>query len=176
LDVLVNSAGVSRIRPLADSGEDEVDLMIAVNLKGPLFMAKHAVQAMLRQGDGGAIVNIASATVTRARRDLPVYIATKGAVAALTRSLAIDFAGDGIRANCVSPSATETPMLREHYRTAPDGDAEYRRNIAGVPLQRLATPQEIAHAILFLASDESSYVTGQVLGVDGGSTAGILMH
>ena len=176
IDVLVNNAGRVQIKPLLECTEVDVERLIDVNLKGPLYMTKHAVASMIEQGGGGAIVNIASAAVARARPDMPVYIATKGAVVALTRSLAVDYARYGIRANCVSPAATETPMLQAHYEGLLDGKAEHARNIAAVPLQRHARPEEIARAVLFLASEESAYITGQILGVDGGSTAGIAMH
>ena len=174
LDILVNNAGGVHDRSILEIDEAMVERQIAVNLKSTLYMAKHAITAMIEGGNGGAIVNIGSVSGLRARPDRPVYVATKGAVIALTRSLAIDFARHGIRANCVCPSATETPMLRAYYAEIPNAAEEYRRDLAAIPLQRLAQPLDIAQAVLFLASDEAAYVTGHVLTVDGGSTAGTL--
>ena len=171
VDVLVNSAGLGTNRPLAEVTDEFVERILSVNLKGTLFMAKHASNAMIESG-GGAIVNIASITATRPRPGMPVYVASKGAVASLTRSLAIDLAEHGIRANCVSPGTTHTPMVDRHYADLPDAEERRQRNIEGIPLHREGQPPEIGRAILFLASDEASYVTGQVLNVDGGSTAG----
>ena len=175
VDVLVNSAGLGANRRLAEITDDFVEQIFSVNLKGSLFMAKHASNAMIKSG-GGAIVNIASATATRPRPDMPVYVATKGGVVSLTRSLAIDLAQYGIRANCVSPGSTDTPMLNRHYSTMDDSDDRRGRNIEAVPLKREGQPREIGSVILFLASDESSYVTGQVIGVDGGTTAGTPLY
>ena len=176
LDVLVNNAGVAESVPLTEITEAHAERLIAVNLKGPIYMAQYAVAAMIDGGNGGAIVNIASMTALRARPDAPVYVATKGGITAFTRSLAIDFARHGIRANCVCPSMTETPMMWEHFEKLPDGAEQYRLNQEAVPLGRLAQPLDIAHAVLYLASDEAAYVTGQILAVEGGSTAGISLY
>ena len=175
IDVLVNSAGLGTNRPLAEITDEFVEQILSVNLKGTLFMAKHASNAMI-DSEGGAIVNVASITATRPRPGMPVYAASKGAVASLTRALAIDLVDHGIRANCVSPGTTHTPMVDRHYANQPDADRRRQSNIDGIPLHREGEPSEIGLAILFLASDEASYVTGQVLNVDGGSTAGTALH
>ena len=175
VDVLVCSAGLGHNRPLFDVTDDFAEMILSVNLKGTLFMAKHAAQAMIESG-GGSIITIASATATRPRPKMPVYVASKGAVVSLTRSLAIDLAEHGIRANCICPGSTATPMLNRHYERVEDGEALRRRNIEAIPLDREGQPSDIARAVLFLASDESSYVTGQVLGVDGGTTAGVRIY
>ena len=175
VDVLVCSAGLGHNRPLFDVTDDFAEMILSVNLKGTLFMAKHAARAMIESG-GGSIITIASATATRPRPEMPVYVASKGAVVSLTRSLAIDLARHGIRANCVCPGSTATPMLNRHYARVEGGDELRRRNIEAIPLDREGQPSDIARAVLFLASDESSYVTGQILGVDGGTTAGVRIY
>ncbi len=175
LDVLVTSAGLGTNLPLAEVTDEFAERILSVNLKGTLFMAKHASLAMMQSG-GGSIVTVASATAIRPRPNMPVYAASKGAVVSLTRSLAIDLAQHGIRANCVCPGSTATPMLDRHYSRMADGEERRRHNIRSVPMDREGRPDELARAILFLASDDASYVTGQALGVDGGTTAGIRIH
>ena len=176
IDILVNNAGVPLEKPLLDLVEDDLGPSLAVNIKAPLFMSKHVIASMVKSGHGGSIVNIASMAAIRARPAMPVYVTTKGAVTSLTRALAIDFASYGIRANCVCPAATETPMLKKRIAAMPEGATEYRkRNSESIPLKRLAEPIEMAQTVLFLASDESSYITGHVVPVDGGSTAGTLI-
>ena len=176
VDILDNNAGVADDRALSEIDDAFLDWMIGVNLKGPIYMAKHATAAMIAGGRGGAIVNIASLAALRSRPEMPVYASTKAAVVALTRSLAIDFAGYGIRANCVCPMATDTPLLQARFEAMPDGAERYRRNVDSNPLQRLARPVDIANAVLFLVSDEASYINGQAIVVDGGSIAGTHLH
>lgn len=170
-DILANVAGTASSGAITELTEEEFYRVVDVNLKAVMLMCKHAIPAMQASG-GGSIINIGSAAALRARPLMPLYVATKGAVVALTRALAIDCAPANIRANCICPSATETPMLAAHYARMADGEDAYRRNIAMIPMQRLATPADMAYAALYLASDESGYVTGQVLAVDGGSSAG----
>jgi 3-oxoacyl-[acyl-carrier protein] reductase len=176
LDILDNNAGVGEDKPLSEVDETYLDWMIGVNLKGPIYMAKHATAAMIEGGKGGAIVNIASMAALRSRPEMPVYVATKGAIVALTRSLAIDFAGHGIRTNCICPLATDTPLLRARFESMPDGVERYQRNIATNPLRRLARPVDVASAVLFLVSGEASYINGQAIVVDGGSIAGTPLY
>lgn len=172
LDILVNCAAIHDVRPLLEITEDYVDRMIDVNLKGTLYMSKHAIGHMIKEGHNGAIVNFASLTALRARPNLPVYCATKGAVAALTRSLAVDFARFGIRVNTICPVASDTPMVRRHYESMPDGDEKRRRTVSEVPLGRLGLPEDHAKAVLYLVSDDAVFVTGHALTIDGGATAG----
>ena len=176
LDILDNNAGVGDDKALLEIDEAYLDWMIAVNLKGPIYMAKHATAAMIAGGNGGAIVNIASMAALRSRPGMPVYVATKGAIVALTRSLAIDFASYGIRTNCICPLATDTPMLRARFESMPDGAERYQQNIDTNPLRRLGRPVDIANAVLFLVSDEASYINGQAIAVDGGSIAGTPLY
>jgi NAD(P)-dependent dehydrogenase (short-subunit alcohol dehydrogenase family) len=176
LDILDNNAGVGDDKPLSEVDETYLSWMIGVNLKGPIYMAKHATSAMIAGGNGGAIVNIASIAALRSRPEMPVYVATKGAIVAFTRSLAIDFAEYGIRTNCICPLATDTPLLRARFESMPDGAERYQRNIDTNPLRRLARPVDIANAVLFLVSDEASYINGQAIVIDGGSIAGTALY
>ena len=176
LDILDNNAGVGTPRALADIDAKYVDWMVDINLKGTLYMSKHATAAMVSAGRGGAIVNVASMAGLRSRPNMPVYVATKGAVIALTKSLAIDFASHGVRTNCVCPLATDTPMLRAHFASVPNGEEMRQKNIEQNPLKRLGRADDIANTVLFLASDEASYINGQIIGIDGGSIAGTAQH
>ena len=172
LDILVNCAGIADVMPLLELTEDHVDKMIGVNLKGTLYMSKHVIKHMVEEAHGGAIVNFASVNALRARPNLPVYCATKGAVVALTRSLAVDFAKYGIRANCLCPIITDTPMVRKHYGSMVNGDEKRRRAIEAIPLKRLGLPEDHARAVLYLVSDDAAFITGQSLTIDGGAMAG----
>jgi 2-keto-3-deoxy-L-fuconate dehydrogenase len=131
--------------------------------------AKHAIPAMRRQG-GGAIVNVSSISALRPR-GLTTYSVSKGAVIALTRSVALDYAADRIRANVIAPGAIETPFLHRSFARQPDPEAARQRSLERHPLGRFGTVEEVARAALFLASDESSFTTGSVLMVEGGWNA-----
>lgn len=172
LDILVNCAGITDRMPLMELTEDHVDKVIGVNLKGTLYMCKHAIKHMVGEGHGGAIVNFASLNALRARPNLPVYCASKGAVVSLTRSIAVDFAKYGIRANYLCPIVTDTPMVRKHYGTMANGEAKRRRALEEIPLKRLGLPEDHALAVLYLVSEDAAFITGQSLTIDGGATAG----
>ena len=171
LDVLDNNAGMCVLKPLLETTEADFDRVMKLNVLAILLVCKQAIPLMI-EGGGGAIINIASLTALRVRPDMPLYAASKGAVTALTRSLAIDFAKDGIRANAICPIATDTPMLERYYASTEDGEAKRSANAAAVPLGRLGRPEDTAELAVYLASDESQYVSGQTIAVDGGSTAG----
>ncbi len=173
LDILDNNAGVDAGGGITEFTLEELNLVFGVNVYGTLFMCKHAIPAIAKNG-GGAIVNIASAAGLRARPGMPLYAASKGAVVALTRALALDCAPLGIRVNCICPTAHDTPMLRKHYETLPDPETAWQRNLQAVPMGRLGRPEEVAQSVLFLVSDQSSYITGHALVLDGGSLAGTL--
>ncbi len=164
LDILVNNAGIYSRNPIEDIPEEEWDLVMAVNAKGPYLGAKAAIPAMRARG-GGAIVNISSTAGIRAAV-ASHYGASKGAVRLMTKSIAVRYARDGIRCNSVHPGPVETAM---GYAAVPD---DVRADRFGrIPMGRFASPDEIANVVLFLASDESSFVTGTELIVDGGATA-----
>lgn len=167
IDVLVNNAGIAGPPGLLSNlAEKEWDRVIGVNLKGVYLCSKHVVPYMTNQRSG-VIVNIASELGLVGSESRPAYSASKGGVIALTKSTALQLAPYGIRVNCVCPGATDTKLLRE-FTTQPGRAKEV---VDEIPLHRLGTPKEIAYAVLYLASDESSFVTGTALVVDGGSTA-----
>ena len=171
LDILVNNAGIRHYQTIVDTNNETWDRILGVNLKGYAFCAKAAVISMRRKGSG-SIVNVSSNRSTGAGRNMIEYDTTKAAVAGLTRGLAYDHAADGIRANTISPGPVFT---RFHEKRAEALGKSVEEFIAafgrGGMLKRPARPEEIAASILFLASDESSYVTGANLMVDGGMSA-----
>ena len=163
LDILVNNAAIN----LPSNDKDAWDMVMDVNVRGVHLGTHHSIPAMKRT-DGGSIVNISSVAGLLGRKGTPyAYTASKGAVRLLTKAVAIDYAADNIRCNSVHPGPVDTAMLASNTPTAED--AERRRT--EVPLQRIGTVRDIALAVLFLASDESSWITGAELTVDGGITA-----
>jgi NAD(P)-dependent dehydrogenase (short-subunit alcohol dehydrogenase family) len=165
LDVLIAAAGVSGgTATTAEYGDADFDRVIAVNLKGVFLSLKHALRAMLR-GGGGAIVTIASVAGLVGLARTPAYSAAKGAVIQLSRVAALEYADHHIRVNCICPGMIDTPMVQRIG--APARQAFLDRQ----PLRRLGTPEEVAAAAVFLASDAASFTTGSVLAVDGGYTA-----
>ena len=165
IDVLLNCAGIDLVAPITGISAEQWDRVMEVNLKSVFLMVKHAVPLLSRTG--ASIINVSSAAGISPIPGRPAYIASKGGMIALTRSLALDLA-PAIRVNCICPGAVETPLLHWGLKDAPDYDAALRQVIARYPLRRIAEPGEIANAALFLASDESSYMTGTTLAVDGG--------
>lgn len=168
LHILYNNAGVLwRDRDLGVLETDEAvwDRVFAINLKGMVWVCKHGIPRLIEAG-GGSVVNVGS-TSALLGDSLPqdAYAASKGAVVSLTRSLAIQFAGQGVRANCIHPGFVDTPL--QEVRTC--DDAWMRAVRSWVPLGRLGTPRDVVNAALFLASDEAAYITGAELVVDGGN-------
>jgi 3-oxoacyl-[acyl-carrier protein] reductase len=167
LDILFNNAGVPQaFTPIEEVSEAQWERIFSVNAKGVFLGCKHAVPVMKRQG-GGAILNTASTAAPRPRPGSNAYAASKGAVVTLTKALAIELAPARIRVNCIAPVATDTPMLPGFIGNKPLEEGK-QALIATIPLGRLARPEDIAQAALYLASDEASLVTGVCLEVDGG--------
>jgi meso-butanediol dehydrogenase/(S,S)-butanediol dehydrogenase/diacetyl reductase len=170
VDVLVNNAGYGTFGTVIDIDEQEWDDLMATNVRGVYLCCKYVIPVMRAQG-GGVIVNVASVVAAVGIRNRAAYVASKGAVAALTRAIALDHAEEGIRCNAVAPGTIDTPYYDEVVRRAPDA-AAFRKGLeARQPLGRLGTPEEIADAILFLACDEGRFATGSILTIDGGMTA-----
>src|SRR4051794_25934663 len=170
LDVLVNNAGYGIAGTVVETDEQAWDALMAVNVRGVYLCSKHAIPAMAKNG-GGAIVNTASVVAAVGIRNRAAYCASKGAVAALTRAIAIDHVAEGIRCNAVAPGTIDTPYFDEILRKSPVAADSRKALEARQLLGRLGTPEEIAAGILFLASDESRFATGTILTIDGGMTA-----
>jgi len=171
IDVLVNNAGIGHVGDaLTTSGED-LDRLTAVNVRGVLFMTQAVLPAMVERGSG-SIVNLASIGGIVAVRDRLAYCTTKFAVVGMTKCVALDFADKGIRCNCVCPGRVETPFVQARLKEYPDPQKAYEEMTATQLLKRMATPEEIAAAVLYLASDASAFVTGTSLIIDAGWTAG----
>jgi len=170
LDILFNNAGVLYANTVLDCTEEEWDLTLDTNLKGTYLMSKFALPAMIAQGSG-VIINNASGWGLVGGDAAAAYCASKGGVVLLTKAMAIDHARQGIRVNCICPGDVDTPMLPEDAQRRGMKWEAYLASAANRPMGRIGKPEEIAKAVLFLASDDSSFVTGAVLAVDGGGTA-----
>jgi len=169
LDILVNNAGYpQRNQPMLDVSEEQFDRIFEVNVKSIYLAAQHGIPALKRRG-GGVVLNTASTAGISPRPGLAWYNASKGAVITLTKSMAVELAPEKIRVNALCPVAAETPMLDEFLGGTRTPEA-YAKFVSTVPLGRLAVPQDIANAALFLASDEAEFLTGVCLEVDGGRT------
>ena len=170
IDVVVNSAGVAGGGPVHMLSVEEWDRVLDINLKGTFLVCKHALPFMLEQG-AGSIINIASIEGLEASEGGSAYNASKAGVVMLTRNMAMDYARKGIRVNAVCPGFIDTPLFTNLFEIP--GLEEYRgRIIEAHQMGRSGRPEEIANAVLFLASDEASFITGHALVVDGGFTAG----
>ena len=166
LDILLSSAGIAMRLPVADLPEEDWHRCLNVNLTGVYLCAKAAIPAM--QKNGGSIINLSSIYGLVGADVRAAYVASKGGVTNLTRSMALDYAEDNIRVNCICPGFVETPLVAGVIKTP----EEYRDLADRHPMRRLAQPEEIAYGALYLASDESAFVTGIALPIDGGYTAG----
>jgi 2-keto-3-deoxy-L-fuconate dehydrogenase len=167
VDILVNVAGIGSTTTAPETPLDVWEDVFAVNARGTFLCCKHAIPAMIARG-GGSIVNIASVAAIVGLRNRAAYCASKGAVVALTRALAVDHVNDGIRVNAVCPGTVDSPWVRRLVEKAGESLDDLT---ARQPLGRLGTPEEIAEAVAYLASDAASFVTGSVLVIDGGLTA-----
>jgi NAD(P)-dependent dehydrogenase (short-subunit alcohol dehydrogenase family) len=167
LDVLVNNAGISIRTPFLEYSVESWEKMMAVNVRG-VFLGMQCAIPLMKKNGGGSIVNTSSIASLIGHRYSPIpYIATKGAVTAMTRGIAVQCAADKIRANTVHPSTVETALIASLFKDP----LKKRERIDEIPLGRLATPRDVATAVLFLALEEASFITGVSLPVDGGLTA-----
>jgi NAD(P)-dependent dehydrogenase (short-subunit alcohol dehydrogenase family) len=170
VNVLFNNAGIIRRANVLETSVEDWDRVMAVNVRGPFLMSKYVVPLMKAAG-GGAIVNTGSGWGLKGGGDAISYCTSKAAVVNMTRALAIDHGPDNIRVNSVNPGDTNTPMLREEARQLSQEEQSFLAESNDRPLKRMGTPEEIAEAVVWLASDASSYVTGSALVVDGGGIA-----
>lgn len=170
LQVLVNNAGVTLSATVTETREEDWDRVLDVNLKGIYLCSKHAIPHLINAG-GGSIINLGSIAGFIGLNANAAYNASKGGVILLTKNMALDYADNRIRVNAVCPAMIMTPMLEAFIRLQPDPQAYIARVEQSTPLGRTGTVDEVATAVLFLASDESSYITGSALIVDGGYTA-----
>ena len=166
IDILVNNAGIYRVNNILDTSTEEWDQVMDINAKG-VFLGSKAVIPYMKQNGGGSIVNISSVAGLVGNRMSSAYTASKGAVRLFTKSTAIQYAGDAIRANSAHPGTIESPMTEQLLEDPSYRDDRMRRT----PIGRLGKPEDVAFGVLYLASDESSFVTGAELVIDGGRTA-----
>ncbi|UCF99939.1 MAG: SDR family oxidoreductase [Spirochaetaceae bacterium] len=170
IDVLFNNAGIELSRPLHQTTEREWDRVLAVNLKGMFLVAKAVLPTMMAQ-NRGAIVNTSSISGVLGWPAYAAYSTSKGGVIQLTRQMAVDYGPYNIRVNCICPGTTLTPLIERLFELEEDPASAKNIIAARHPLGRFAQPEEIAQAVLFLASEEASFITGAILPVDGGYTA-----
>ncbi len=170
LDILVNNAARLLLKPTLETTDEEWDEVLRTNVRGVFVHSREALPR-LAEGNGGAIVNLASISGVVGLSDQAAYSASKGAIVQLTRQLAVEWSGRGVRVNAVAPGAIDTPFLRNALAGAPDVDEVLAQIAASHPLGRISDPDEIAETVLFLASPRSRFVTGAILMVDGGYTA-----
>jgi NAD(P)-dependent dehydrogenase (short-subunit alcohol dehydrogenase family) len=170
VDVMVNNAAIQIEEELAETSEEQLDRVLGTNLKGVFFGCKHAVLTM-RPAGGGVIVNVASILALVGDGILAAYCAAKGGVLGITRATAVQYGSAGIRCNAICPGDIDTPLVQAYFDTADDPAALRAEVSAEYPLGRIAQPREIARAVVFLASDDASFMSGQPLVVDGGLLA-----
>jgi NAD(P)-dependent dehydrogenase (short-subunit alcohol dehydrogenase family) len=170
INILFNNAGVVLVKTVEEMTEEEWDLVMSINVKAAFLSTKHVVPHMRRNG-GGVILNTGSIASFSGQVGTPAYSASKGAIALLTKSLALDLGRDKIRVNCICPGITDTPMLREHLGHGPEGEERIRARLSRVPLGEILSPEDVARAALYLVSDDSAGITGILHIVDGGLLA-----
>lgn len=170
LDVVVNNAGALHVATATETSEDDWDRLMATNLKGPFLVSRQAVKQMRRSG-GGSIVNIASVLGLVAMPRRAAYAASKGGLVLLTKAMAIDHAAEGIRVNCICPAIVETELVAGLFAGQPDPEAARCARAQTIPLGRFGQPMDVAQLAVFLASEESAWITGAAIPVDGGLTA-----
>jgi NAD(P)-dependent dehydrogenase (short-subunit alcohol dehydrogenase family) len=173
LDIIFNNAGISMTKPIPDTTEEDFDRIVAINFKGVFLGCKYAIPRLLENPEGGAILNMSSNGGLVGRPGDPLYSATKHAVMGLTKSLAVTYADKKIRTNALCPGAIDTPMVERIIDSFGDREEGLRRVLANSPTPRVAAPEEVARAALFLVSPGNGYVNGVGLAVDGGKAAGV---
>jgi NAD(P)-dependent dehydrogenase (short-subunit alcohol dehydrogenase family) len=171
LDVLVNNAGLGHVGTILQTSAADLDRLYAVNVRGIFNVTKAFVPAMI-MAKSGNIINVASIGGVVGIRDRLAYCASKFAVVGITKCMALDHASDGIRVNCICPGRVETPFVAARLKEYPDPEKAYREMASTQALGRMGKPEEIAAAALYLASDESAFVTGTAFLIDGGWSAG----
>ena len=169
IDILVNNAGIQHYGSVIETTEAEWDRVLGVNLKSIFLCSKYCIPEIQKRG-GGAVINVASVQGLASQDRVAPYSATKGGAISLTRNMAIDFASDNIRVNCVCPGAIDTPLLRDAATLSPDPIQMVQQWADSHLFKRLGRPEEVAQVILFLASERASLVTGAAYVVDGGLT------
>jgi NAD(P)-dependent dehydrogenase (short-subunit alcohol dehydrogenase family) len=171
LNVIVNNAGQVHVGTVEETSEEQWNRVLAANLTGAFLVSRAAVPALRRAG-GGSIINIGSYLGIVGIQHRAAYCASKGGVTMLTKAMALDHAADHIRVNCIGPALVETEMAMSAISRMPDPAAYRKHRESQIPLGRVGRPQDVARLALFLASDESSWMTGNVIALDGGITAG----
>jgi len=171
VDILFNNAGVIKRKTILTLQEDEWDLVLNVSLKAIFLLSRYVIPIMIEQGSGGNIVNTGSGWGLKGGSNAIAYCAAKGGVVNMTRAMAIDHGKHNIRVNCVCPGDTDTELLRGEAKQIGQDEAEFMKEAADRPLKRVGLPQDIAHTVLYLVSDLSSWVTGTTVVVDGGGIA-----
>jgi NAD(P)-dependent dehydrogenase (short-subunit alcohol dehydrogenase family) len=170
LNVLVNNAGTLSVSTVEGVSEEEWDRVMTVNMKGP-FLVSRAVLPEFRKCGGGAIVNISSILGLIAMKDRAAYCASKGGVTLLTKAMALDHAHENIRVNCICPSIVETELVKGLFDASEQGQALRKSRLSSIPLGRFGRPVDVAEMAVFLASEESSWLTGAAIPLDGGLSA-----
>jgi NAD(P)-dependent dehydrogenase (short-subunit alcohol dehydrogenase family) len=170
MDIMVNNAGIGKSGTVLEQTEEDWDLMMSVNAKGTFFGCKYAIQQMLTQETKGCIVNIASVAGMVGVLNRAGYCASKAAIVGLTKSVASDYAEKGIRVNSISPGTIESPWIKKILADNPDPENARIHMQQRQPIGRMGTPEEIANLVLFLSSDEASFITGSNIVADGGLT------
>jgi NAD(P)-dependent dehydrogenase (short-subunit alcohol dehydrogenase family) len=170
LNVLANNAGVLSVSTVEGITEQEWDRLMAANLKGPFLMSRAALPEF-RKGGGGVIVNIGSVLGLVAMKNRAAYCASKGGLTMLTKAMALDHAHEGVRVNCICPSIVETELVRGLFDSSPAGEAARRARTASIPLGRIGQPEDVAEMAVYLASQESAWLTGVAIPLDGGLSA-----
>lgn len=170
LNVIVNNAGAVVVADVAGTSDQDWNNLIAANLTGTFYVSRAALPLLLQAG-GGSIVNIGSVLGVVARKQRAAYCAAKAGVTGLTKAMALDHAHQNIRVNCICPSIIETELGLASIAKASDPEAERKLRVAGIPLGRMGTPEDVAQMAVYLAADESTWVTGTAMILDGGLTA-----